>query len=67
MKLGDAMTLEEARTIWLTLLGTEQMGFADMMNHPMYQYTLANAYVVLRDADAVDRDYDRQTVKIKCY
>lgn len=67
MNLGDPMTLEEARTIWLTLLGTEKIGFADMMNHPMYNYTIANAYVVLRDANAVDRDYNKQTVQIKCY
>ena len=67
MNLGDPMTLEEARTIWLTLLGTEKLSFGDMMRHPMYNYTIANAYVVLRDANAVARDYDKQIVQIKCY
>lgn len=67
MNLGDPMTLAEARTIWITLLGTEKLSFGDMMRHPMYNYTIANAYVVLRDANAVDRDYDKQTVQIKCY
>ena len=37
------------------------------MSHPMYNYTIANAYVVLRDANAVARDYDKQIVQIKCY
>ncbi len=67
MNLGDPMTLAEARTIWITLLGTEKLSFGDMMSHPMYNYTIANAYVVLRDANAVARDYDKQTVQIKCY
>jgi hypothetical protein len=61
------MTLEEARTIWLTLLGSEEVGYADMMNHPMYNGTISDAYVVLRDAEAVDKNHAKQTVKIKCY
>ena len=61
------MTLEEARTIWLTVLGSEEIWFWHMMNHPMYSETLAKASVVLRDSDEVVRDYNKQIVKIKCY
>ena len=60
------MTLEEARVIWLTMLGSDWVGFADLMNSPYYQETLADAYVKLRDAGEMDRDYNRQVVKLKC-
>lgn len=61
------MTLDEARTIWLTLLGSEWVAFVDFMEHPMYRPTLADAYVKLRNTDALDVDRNRELVKIKCY
>lgn len=61
------MTLDEARTIWLTLLGSDWVAFYDMMTNTHYMGTLDEAYCLLRDAKALDADYDGQRVKIKCY
>ena len=61
------MTLDEARTIWLTLLGSGWVGYHDIMSNPQYEGTLDAAYVKLRDTAAIDKDHVAQQVKIKCY
>ena len=61
------MTLDEARTIWLTLLGSEWTPFVDILGNPYYITTLEEAYRTLRRADALDVDLNKELVKIKCY
>jgi hypothetical protein len=60
------MTIEEARTIWLTLLGSEWHKYVDLVLHPMFIGTLDLAYIELRDAGLLDRDVVKELVKIKC-
>jgi hypothetical protein len=60
------MTVEEARTIWLTMLGSDWQKYVDLISHPMFMGTLDSAYVELRDAGMLERDVVRELVKIKC-
>ena len=60
------MTLEEARTIWLTLLGSGWHKYVDLVSHPMYMGTLDSAYVELRNAGLLDKDVVKELVRIKC-
>lgn len=60
------MTLEEARTIWLTLLGTGWLTYVEVMEHPQYEEVIAPAYKKLRDSASMDRDAARELVRIKC-
>ena len=60
------MTLEEARTIWLTLLGSDWHKYVDLVSHPMFMGTLDSAYIELRDAGMLERDVVKELVKIKC-
>lgn len=61
------MTLDEARTIWLTLLGSDWIAFVDVISNPHYYGTLDAAYMTLRSGAALDVDLNRELVKIKCY
>jgi hypothetical protein len=60
------MTVEEARTIWLTVLGSDWHKYVDLVSHPMFMGTLDSAYVELRDAGLLDKDAAKELVKIKC-
>jgi hypothetical protein len=61
------MTIKEAKTIWLTLLGSDWVTYYDFMNNPQYYSILKAAYVKLKDNDSLDIDYQKEQVKIKCY
>jgi hypothetical protein len=60
------MTVEEARTIWLTLLGSEPHTYFDVMTHPQYAEILSSAYKVLRENNEVSINTNTETIKIKC-
>lgn len=59
------MTIDEARTIWLTLVGTDWIKHYDLMIDPQFN-TLNRAYTVLRVNACMDVDRVRECVKIKC-
>lgn len=61
------MKLEEARTIWLTLLGSEWQKWVDVLDNPMYFSVIKPAYEKLNETNSIDKDYNRELVKIKCY
>jgi hypothetical protein len=60
------MTLEDARAIWLTLIGSDWVGRYELMNSPHYYSTLQPAYTVLRMAASLDVDLAADKVKLKC-
>lgn len=60
------MTLEEARTIWLTLVGSDWIEHYDLMIDPHYPETLQPAYTILRMNAAMDVDRNQERVRIKC-
>jgi hypothetical protein len=60
------MTIEEARTIWLTLLGSGWLTYIEVMEHPQYEEVIVPAYRVLRHTASMDRDAAQELVKIKC-
>lgn len=60
------MTLEEAKTIWLTLLGSEWQDYIDVLQHPMYFSVVRLAYDKLHDAELLEKNHDKVQVRIKC-
>lgn len=60
------MTLEEARTIWLTMLGSDWVRHYDIMVDPQYEGVLRLAYTELTLNAEIDVDRARGCVKIKC-
>lgn len=60
------MTLEEARTIWLTLLGSDWVRLVDILENPHYFGTLDQAYLKLRRADELEINLTTDETKIKC-
>jgi hypothetical protein len=60
------MTLEEARTVWLTIIGSDWVDYKDVLESgtstPIWQ-----AYVSLRLNDALDKDLNTQKLRVKCY
>lgn len=60
------MTLEEARTIWLTLLGSDWVSSIDVLESPYFEATLGPAYKELRMRDEMEVDRAREIVRIKC-
>lgn len=60
------MTLEEARTVWLTIIGSDWVDYKDVLENgtatPIWQ-----AYVSLRLNDALDKDLNTQKLRVKCY
>lgn len=60
------MTLEEARTIWLTLLGSDWVGLVDVLESPYYFGTLDQAYLKLRRADELEINLNTSVMRIKC-
>ncbi len=60
------MTLEEARTIWLTLLGSDWVTRYDVMMDSQYHDVIRPAYKLLNDTASMDVDLARDMVKIKC-
>ena len=64
------MTLDEARTIWLTLLGSGWVSTGDVVYSPYYLGTLDEAVKILKANDAFEYhnqlDKFEQHIKIKC-
>ena len=65
-KMAQEMTLEEARTIWLTLLGSEWHTYYDVMTHPQWAEVLHPAYMLLRNHKQMQINNDNETLRIKC-
>ena len=58
------MTTEEARTIWLTMVGSDWVCFTRLH---LADFHMANeAYKVLSNANSMERDFRSYRVKIKC-
>lgn len=60
------MTIDEARTIWLTIIGTDWVRHYDLMVDPQFDAVIRPAYTVLRMNACMDVDRVRECVKIKC-
>ena len=60
------MTLDEARTIWLTLVGTDWVTRYELMSSIYYDETIRPAYTALRLASDLDVDFAQDKVRIKC-
>ena len=60
------MTLEDARAIWLTLVGSDWVKRIDLMTSPHYDAALQPAYTVLRMAASLDFHFNADKVRLKC-
>lgn len=60
------MTLEEARVIWLTMLGSDWVPIIEILESPHYEATLGPAYRELRMRDEIEVNHVREIVRIKC-
>lgn len=60
------MTTDEARTIWLTLIGSDWVAFIDVLSNPHYFGTLDQAFLELRKAKELHVDTNAERVKLKC-
>jgi hypothetical protein len=60
------MTVEEARTIWLTMLGSDWVPFIDVLSDPHYFGSLDAAFLKLRKAEELHVDIKAERVKLKC-
>jgi hypothetical protein len=60
------MTLDEARTIWLTLIGTDWYDYVDLVSHTMFYGTLDAAYIELRNANMLEINHNTSRIKITC-
>lgn len=58
------MTLQEARTVWLTMVGSDWVGLIDMLNEN--RELIWEAYTVLRLENSLDTHISSNKVKIKC-
>jgi hypothetical protein len=58
------MTVEEARMIWLTMIGSDWVCFTRL--HLAEFYMANKAYKVLSHSGDMERDFHRYNVKIKC-
>ena len=64
------MTLDEARTIWLTLMGSGWVTVGDVVFSPYYAGTLDEAVKLLKMSDSFEYHNNintfEQHIKIKC-
>lgn len=58
------MTVEEARMVWLTMVGSDWIKFTDL--HESALATVDRAYKVLSNAGKLERDFHSYKVKLKC-
>lgn len=59
------MTLDEARTAWLTLLGSDWISYDDVMRSAHYYQVLSRAYATLLTTDSLKIDHNSLKVKIR--
>ena len=58
------MTVEEAKMVWLTIVGSDWIKFTDL--HESGFDVSYRAYKVLSNANSLERDFHGYRVKIKC-
>jgi len=58
------MTLQEARTVWLTMVGSDWVGLIDMLTEN--RELIWEAYTVLRLENSLDTHISSNKVKITC-
>lgn len=60
------MTLEEARIIWVTLVGTDWVRWIDVLENPYYMDNIREAHILLRESHLMEYNPAEESLKIKC-